>query len=221
MPRNRITLTTLLAAALAGALALAPHLAAADLGVVDTGPEPPPVSCTVTCIGMDGEAVPCGDFGPCIDTYTLQEATMSRDTLTATLVRDASTDHGTLGRLVCGAGDLELHTMEPPWRDNARGRSHIPAGEYLLVPHRSPRYGACYLFLETAPRTHVLVHPGNVGGDVDRGWHSHTEACLLPGLRRGWLTVRGKRQRAVLASRTAFRHWMRWAGGRPVEMSIA
>ena len=152
--------------------------------------------------------------------HTLQEAAMSRADRTALLLRDPSTDHGTLGRLLCGDGALVVHTMEPPWRDNARGLSCIPAGEYTVVAHDSPRFGRCYLVTGTAPRTHILVHSGNVGGDVEQGLHTHTQGCLLPGLRRGWLTVRGQRQRAVLASRTAVRHLMQWAGGVPWRLEI-
>ena len=35
--------------------------------------------------------------------------------------------------------------LELPWRDNARNRSYIPAGEYLVLLHRSPRFGRCLL----------------------------------------------------------------------------
>lgn len=52
---------------------------AADLSATPRdGPvhEPPRGICTVTCIGMDGRQVPCPGQGPCIDTYTLQEAAM-------------------------------------------------------------------------------------------------------------------------------------------------
>lgn len=139
----------------------------------------------------------------------------------ARLVRDPSTDHGTLGRLVCGAGALALHTIEPPWRDNRPNRSCIPVGSYEVVPHRSPRYGACYLVSGVAGRSHILIHAGNVGGDRDLGWHTHTLGCLLPGLARGRLRVRGRMQAAVLSSRTAVRKWMEWADGRPVVLEVS
>ena len=219
MPRDR---TIALAAVLTAALWAMTHLAAAHVGA--GAHEHPGASCTVTCIGLDGRQVPCRAVSPdtpCIDTHTLQEAAMPRAAARiARLVRDSDTVHGTLGRLRAADGSIDLHTMEPPWRDNARGRSCIPVGDYDVVPHVSPRYGRCYLIAGTAPRTHILVHAGNVGGDVEGGWHTHTLGCVLPGLRRGWLTVRGQRQRAVLASRTATRHLMQWAGGEPWRLEV-
>ena len=139
----------------------------------------------------------------------------------ARLLREPSSEHGTLGRLVCGDGALVLHTMEPPWRDNRPNRSCIPVGSYEVVPHRSPRYGPCYLVSEVPGRSHILVHPGNVGGDRDRGLRTHTLGCLLPGLARGQLRVRERMQRAVLSSRPAVRQWMEWAAGEPVILEVS
>ena len=138
------------------------------------------------------------------------------------LLRDPSTEHGTLGRLLCGDGAEapDLYVMEPPWRDNRPNRSCIPSGAYDVVPHRSPRYGACYLVRDVPGRSHILAHPGNVGGDKELGLHTHTLGCLLFGLARGWLRVRGRRQRAVLSSKPAVRHFMQWADGRPVRLEI-
>ena len=137
----------------------------------------------------------------------------------ATLTRIESSDHGTLGRLTAPGLD-RIWVMEPPWRDNRRGESCIPNGRYVVVPHHSPRYGRCLLVTGTGPRTHILVHPGNLGGDRALGLHTHTLGCQLPGLREGWLVVRGRRQRAVLASRTAWRRLMTWADDRPYTLEI-
>lgn len=140
----------------------------------------------------------------------------------ARLLRDPSTEQGTLGLLVCGDdGALTLHTIEPPWRDNRPNRSCIPVGAYEVVPHRSPRYGACYLVADVPGRSHILVHAGNVGGDRDLGFHTHTLGCLLPGLARGRLRVRGRTQIAALSSRPAVRQWMEWAAGDPVTLEIS
>ena len=139
--------------------------------------------------------------------------------LHAVLRRDRSGDQGTLGILV--ARDLPpTQIMEPPWRDNRRNRSCIPAGVYDVVPHVSPRHRRCLLVTQVPGRSHILFHAGNVGGDVERGWHTHTAGCLLPGLRRGRTEVRGRVQGAVLSSRTAFRHLMSWAAGRPFTLEI-
>ena len=136
----------------------------------------------------------------------------------AHLARTESTDHGTVGRLV--AGELVLAVMEPPWRDNRRNRSCIPEGLYQVLPHVSPRYGRTLLVSRVPDRSHILIHAGNVGGDGDRGLHTHTLGCLLPGLRRGRLEVRGRMQRAVLGSRTATRHLLAWADDTPFELEI-
>ena len=137
----------------------------------------------------------------------------------ARLSRDPSTDQGTLG-VLAGSGLEPVHVIEPPWRDNRRNRSCIPADVYTVVPHVSPRFGRCLLVTGVPARSHILFHAGNVGGDVERGFHTHTHGCLLPGLRRGRIKVRGRVQAAVLSSRTAFRHVMAWAGGQPFELEI-
>ena len=137
----------------------------------------------------------------------------------AILRRLRSGEEGTLG--VLGAPGLPpVHIMEPPWRGNRRNRSCIPAGLYEVVPHLSPRFRRCLLVTQVPGRSHILFHAGNLGGDVERGWHTHTSGCLLPGLRRGRIGVGGRRQRAVLASRTAFRRLMDWAGDRPFVLEI-
>ena len=142
----------------------------------------------------------------------------------ALLTRDETSDHGTLGRLRLGADEALLHAIEPPWRDNRRNVSCIPAGRYLCVPHVSPRFGRCLLVSGVPGRSHILFHAGNVGGDRSLGLHTHTHGCLLPGLRRGGLVVAAdggrRRQKAVLASRTALRHLMAWAGDRPFPLEI-
>ena len=138
----------------------------------------------------------------------------------AVLRRDRAGDQGTLGFLV--ARDLPpIHVMEPPWRDNRRNRSCIPAGLYEVVPHISPKFGRCLLVTDVPDRSHILFHAGNVGGDVELDWHTHTAGCLLPGLRRGRIKVRGRVQEAVLSSRTAFRHLMTWAAVRAFALEIA
>lgn len=139
----------------------------------------------------------------------------------ARLQRDGCGDQGTLGRLHFGPrGPGPLHVMEPPWRDNRRNRSCIPAGEYLVVPHVSPRFGSCLLVTGVTNRSHVLFHAGNVGGDTEIGYHTHTHGCLLPGIHRGRIDVRGKTQRAVLSSRAGLRRVMEWAGDEPFTLEI-
>ena len=136
----------------------------------------------------------------------------------ATLIRDETSDHGTLGVLV--AGDLTLQMMEPPDRANRPNRSSIPTGLYQVRPHVSPRFGQVLAVTEVPDRSHILIHSGNVGGDAELGYHTHTLGCLLPGLRRGRIEVHGRIQRAVLASRPALRHLMAWAGETPFTLEV-
>ncbi|MDE0718461.1 MAG: DUF5675 family protein [Rhodospirillaceae bacterium] len=137
----------------------------------------------------------------------------------AVLLRDRSDDHGTRG-LLAADGLSALHVMEPPWRDNRRCVSCIPAGVYAVLPHRSPRFRDCLLVTGVPGRSHILIHRGNLGGDRENGYHTHTMGCLLPGEHRGRIKVRGRVQAAVLASAPAFRRVMAWAAGRPFALEI-
>ena len=138
----------------------------------------------------------------------------------ARLIRDAGGDHGTIGVLRASGLPGPVHIMEPPWRDNRRNRSCIPAGSYEVLPHISPRFGRCLLVTGVPERSHILFHAGNLGGDIEIGYRTHTLGCLLPGERRGWLNAAGRRQKAVLASRTAMRRLLAWAG-EPFELEVS
>ncbi len=136
-------------------------------------------------------------------------------------------DHGTFGRLSLprpespGAG---LWIAEPPPRDNLTGLSCIPGAPrglgYLCVWQRSPKYGWCYEVTEVRGRTRILMHSGNLAGDSTLDMKTHTKGCLLPGMRLGYLTVRGIRQRAVLNSRTAVRRLAEHTGKAPFILRI-
>ena len=138
---------------------------------------------------------------------------------TATLERLAHTDEGTLGALV--AGSFSCRTMEPPWRDNQPNRSCIIEGTYRCVWHRSPRYGEVYLVAGVPGRSHILIHPGNVGGDTALGLHTHTRGCILLGRRHGALDIKARRQRAVLLSRPTVAAFARAMGNRPFLLEVS
>lgn len=114
-----------------------------------------------------------------------------------TLQRVTTGDDGTFGEIV--AGGLRLATGELPWRDNARGRSCIPAGRYTARWHKSPRFGFVYRLDGTEPRSEILIHSGNFAGDVEKGRKSDVEGCILLGISAGKIGD----QRAVLVSRAA------------------
>jgi hypothetical protein len=140
------------------------------------------------------------------------------------LTRDEPlTEDGTFGHLVVplhrglylaeGLDRGELVTAEDDWLGNRRGVSCIPDGEYVLKRSWYFKH-ECEVFEVTgaalAGRLRVLVHPGNTEED--------TEACILPGLRFGPMTVYDEDRpdhprvikKAALASRQAFHRWMDW-----------
>lgn len=117
---------------------------------------------------------------------------------TATLQRLQTSDAGTFGELSTPDG-LDLVTLEPPWRDNARGRSCLPPGDYECRWHESPTFGWVYKLQGTAPRTEVLIHAGNWAGDKSLRYKSDSQGCILLGIQRATLD----HQPAVTMSRAA------------------
>lgn len=133
----------------------------------------------------------------------------------ATLLRSRMSDHGTFGSLRTD-GLRWLHTAEPPWRGNRRCRSSIPDGTYRVRPHRSPRFGRCLLVEDVPDRDWILMHGGNLAGDLDKGLRSHTLGCVLPGFYRGELAG----QEAVLASQPALRAMLALLGHDPFILDV-
>ena len=90
--------------------------------------------------------------------------------MTLTLVRVGQSQRGTFGVLRYQDIPFAL-TLEPPWRDNQRNLSCIPAGIYTCAVTRSPKFGLTYEITGIPGRDHVLFHRGNYLGD--------TEGCVL------------------------------------------
>ena len=100
-----------------------------------------------------------------------------------TLVRDASENHWTLGRLSVD-GRFHCYTCEdvvrPPGEPKVPGQTAIPAGRYRVIVTVSPRFSRLAKREVRLPRLvgvpgfeGILIHPGNT--------HEHTEGCILPG----------------------------------------
>jgi hypothetical protein len=141
------------------------------------------------------------------------------DALPAFLTREPSTDQGTEGRLVIPDIGFTCFTLELPWRGNASRVSCIPRGPYTCVAVDSPRFGRVYHVQAVPGRTHILIHSGNLAGDVSLGFKSNVEGCILLGSRRG--TIQG--QCAVLVSRATVRRFMALLaalGGPPLHLTI-
>lgn len=135
------------------------------------------------------------------------------------LIRGQSTDQGTFGGLIFGTN--VVHTVELPWRNNARQRSCIPAGAYPCSIVNSPRFGHVYGVANVPGRSHILIHSANVAGDVDMGWDSQLHGCIAPAERLGAIkNTAGRMQLAGLVSRPALRRLMAWADGQPFTLEI-
>jgi hypothetical protein len=113
-------------------------------------------------------------------------------------IRGPSTDQGTVSHVVTDQGFMCLF-LELPWRDNKRSRSCIPGSTVYDVKLRiSPKYGPVFHITDVEGRSWILTHAGNWAGDVDKGFRTHSEGCLLFGARKGLL----KGQLAVFNSRS-------------------
>lgn len=114
-----------------------------------------------------------------------------------------------------------LVTAELPWRMNERRVSCIPAGTYRCQVVRSPRFGRVVAVLDVPGRSGILFHRGNLAGAVDLGLDSHSQGCVLLGMRYGLLRNReGRMQRAVLLSAPACDRLLAAAGPDPFELTI-
>lgn len=132
----------------------------------------------------------------------------------AHLFRYATGDHGTFGVLHFPGGVCV--TVELPWRENAHDVSCIPVGDYECVFVRSRKYGGVYHVQGVPDRSGILIHSGNLAGDVSKGFLSHSHGCILPGTYNGVLGV----QRAVLASRPALSEFNEAMGRDPFTLHI-
>ncbi len=134
---------------------------------------------------------------------------------TITLKRYKTSDHGTQG-VLCVPGLGTLHTLELPWRDNKQGESCIPTGQYLCELRKSPRFGLTYHVTNVPDRSFILIHSGNVAGEVSLNLKSDVAGCILLGMRCGELWG----QRAVLSSKRAVRLFMEHMQGEEFILNI-
>lgn len=137
---------------------------------------------------------------------------------TVTIQRDATGDDGTFGTLlvlVDGAA-LRCHTLEPPDRGNARGRSSIPAGRYRCRWARTHSKGTRYVLDGVPGRSGILIHAGNWAGDVEKKRRSDSEGCILLGMGRGVIS----NQAGITASLRAVAAFEAMMAGEPFDLVI-
>lgn len=145
------------------------------------------------------------------ETRELEKRTLQR---TVTLTRKEQSDEGTFGELKttgfsCATGEL-------PWRDNEPNKSCIPAGEYECFPYSSQKYPAAYEISKVPGRSAILIHQGNLCGDVDKGFQSNVQGCILLGRTTGKL----QGQKAVLQSKDALTSFVKFMNNQPFKLVI-
>lgn len=119
-------------------------------------------------------------------------------------------EHGTFGALVLDAEPFCV-TLEPYHRFNEKGKSSIPAGQYIGVPYNSPRFGPVYLLVDTAGREMVELHPGNSDDD--------TRGCILLGQHFGKLN--SEVDYAVLNSGKTYKKFLAAMDGKKLFLTIS
>jgi hypothetical protein len=95
------------------------------------------------------------------------------------IIRETFTEVSTIGNLYLN-GEWLCDTLELPYRDNQRGVSCIPAGQYkvrLRTARESSTRDYLHLLIEDVKdRTYILFHRGNAAKD--------TRGCILVGIGR-------------------------------------
>lgn len=92
-----------------------------------------------------------------------------------TLYRFSTTiEHGTFGVISVDETGIPLCvTLEPPWMNNRRDVSCIPAGNYTIMKIKSERFGATWAVMNVPGRGGIIFHRGNSLAD--------TKGCILVG----------------------------------------
>lgn len=115
------------------------------------------------------------------------------------LIRLDQNARGTYGILAEDDHKEVCHTLELPWRDNARGVSCIPAGTYTCQRRHSEHF-QCEVFEITGvpDRSDVLLHPAN--------FTSELRGCVALGT--SFADLNGDGVQDLAASRVAFKAFM-------------
>lgn len=98
----------------------------------------------------------------------------------------------TVGNLYSENGDLICNTMERPWLHNKLNVSCIPAGNYIISPVNSPKFGVTYQVNGVVGRTHILFHKANRPSEL--------QGCIAPVSKFGVI----KGEWAGLSSKAAY-----------------
>lgn len=143
----------------------------------------------------------------------------------AGLFRLFDDDQGTIGMFSVPELGWSCYVNELPDRDNRTNLSRIPADDYIVKIRKSPKYGWIFYLTNVQGRSYILIHAGNLAGDILKGWKTDSAGCILTGRKVGFLyvTVNGekKKQRAVLNSRTTLNELMSIMDNRTFKLKVA
>lgn len=138
-----------------------------------------------------------------------------KDGIKVVLMREASTDDGTFGKLTLPDG-TSFETLELPWRENKPMVSCIPDGSYVCQSKTNQKFGDVYELKDVPGRAGILIHAGNAAGDESRGRRSDVRGCILLGKSR---SSEG-RQKTIAQSREAVREFNDKLAGRSFVLVI-
>lgn len=139
---------------------------------------------------------------------------------TATLQRGSSIDQGTFGTLTSGI--KQWFSGELPWLNDLQDKSCIPAGTYVCKWLYSNHWKKNVYHVTNVPgRGNVEIHTGNFCGNVDLGWQSNVEGCIILGTSKGQLENKsGTIQAVVLNSCPAIADFEEYFAGEDFELTI-
>ena len=114
---------------------------------------------------------------------------------TLILKRVATGIQGTFGAILYKNTPFAV-TLEREWKDNRKGISCIPEGNYKCKRVDSPRFGNTFEVTNVPNRSNILFHKGNLDDD--------SSGCILLGEQFG--EIKGKS--GILSSRQGYNEMM-------------
>lgn len=82
------------------------------------------------------------------------------------VVREPSTEDGTIGTWYNADGSKLCLTIELPWLENEPDKSCIPAGTYQFCRYISPKHGSVWMARDVPGRTNIEIHPANMACEL-------------------------------------------------------
>lgn len=123
---------------------------------------------------------------------------------------------GKLRAYLSGRQVFECDVIELAWLDNKPEVSSIPAGEYILLPHKSPKFGNCFKVYErdgseVRGRKHILVHSANYASSYRDIAPSELRGCIALGY--GFKDLNEDGVKEIMRSRKAMADFRRVMSG--------